>query len=233
MSAKNLKDLFQEELKDIYNGESQILKTLPKLIRAAQSDELRDALEQHLEETEGQKQRLEKIFSNLGIPAKGKTCEGLMGIIAEGDATLDEVGDAATDAAIVAAAQKVEHYEMATYGTLRTWAEQLGHDDAVTLLEQSLEEEKAADQKLTQLAESFVNEAAEGGEEGEEDGDFEASATGEEVEEEVGVMARGRSGSSSSRGSSGGSSSSRNASPSAPATRRRDRSESRPTSKKR
>ena len=231
MSAKNLKDLFQEELKDIYNGESQILKTLPKLIRAAQSEELREALEQHLEETEGQKQRLETIFSNLGLPAKGKTCEGLKGIIEEGDSTLDEVEDAATDAAIVAAAQKVEHYEMATYGTLRTWAEHLGHDDVVNLLQQTLDEEKAADQKLTQIAESFVNEEAEAGEGDEDEGEeYSGRAVGEEEEEEEGVVARGRSDSSSGSSSSG---SSRGGSQGTQASRRRDRTATRTTSKKR
>jgi ferritin-like metal-binding protein YciE len=196
--TENLKDLFEDELKDMYNAEQQILKALPKLIKAARSDELREALENHLDETQGHKERLEKIFSTLGLPAKGKTCDGIKGILAEGDDMVGEAGDNVIDACIAAAAQKVEHYEWSSYGTLKTWAVLLGHDDIATLLEQSETEEKAADAKLTEIAESFANDEAMTGERHEEE--EEATATrsrggeeeGEEDEDE-GSPARGRS----------------------------------------
>lgn len=184
MATENLRKLFIEELKDIYSGETQILKALPKLAKAAHNDELRDALEEHLEASRGHKERLEKIFLDLGVPAKAKTCEGIKGIIAEGDNAIDDAGDAVIDACIIAAAQKVEHYEIATYGTLRTWAGLLGEDHAAGLLEQTLEEEKEADETLTQLAESFANAEAESGHEEEEGEEIEASGTEMEVEEE-------------------------------------------------
>ncbi len=194
MATENLKKLFVEELKDMYSGEAQILKALPKLVKAAHNDELRDALEEHLEVSRGHKERLEKIFEELGIPAKAKTCEGLKGIIAEGDSTVEEAGDKVIDAAIIASAQKVEHYEMATYGTLRTWAQQIGEDRAASLLEQTLNEEKEADSKLTELAESFANAEAESGEEEEEEevgGETEELDFGAEHEEEEVTARRG------------------------------------------
>ncbi|HEY2805772.1 MAG TPA: ferritin-like domain-containing protein [Gemmatimonadales bacterium] len=198
MATENLKKLFVEELKDIYSGESQIIKALPKLARAAHSDELRDALEEHLDATKQHKERLEQIFEDLGIPAKPKTCEGIKGIITEGDKAVEDASEKVIDACIIAAAQKVEHYEMATYGTLRTWAQLLGEDKAATLLEQTLEEERSADEALTQLAESFANAEAESGEGAEEEESEEGPAeigldeSGEEQEEEVGSRGRGR-----------------------------------------
>lgn len=160
-ATMTLHDLFLDELRDIYNAERQITKALPKMIKATSHDELRSALENHLEETEGQIERLDEIFSTLGEKARGKTCDGMAGIIEEGKKVLEQKADDETkDAAVVAAAQRVEHYEIAAYGTLVAWANAMGHDDVASLLEASLEEEKAADEKLTQVAESGLNEQA-------------------------------------------------------------------------
>lgn len=160
MSLENLNDLFEQELKDIYNGESQIIKALPKLARAAQDADLRAAFEDHLEETKVHKQRIEQIFDMLGLPAKGKTCEGMKGIIEEGDEVLDEAGESVMDAALIGAAQRVEHYEIASYGCARTYARALGHEEAADLLQETLDEEKAADVKLTELAMTCANRTA-------------------------------------------------------------------------
>ena len=176
MSIENLKDLLEDELKDLYHAEGQILKALPKLVKAAQDEDLRQAFEDHLEETRGQKERLEQVFEMLGIPAKGKPCEGMKGIIEEGDELMEEIEGAVTDAALIAAAQKVEHYEIASYGCVRTWAMALGEDEVATLLQQTLDEEKAADVKLTEIATTCANRAAEeGDEEGEEGEESEKS----------------------------------------------------------
>jgi ferritin-like metal-binding protein YciE len=166
-TMKDLKELFMSELKDIYDAEKQIVKNLPKMAKAAESDELRSAFEQHLEMTKQQVGRLEQVFEELGVAAKGKKCAGMEGIIAEGKELIEEDMDPATlDAGLIAAAQKVEHYEIATYGTLCAWAQQLGLEKAADLLEQTLEEEKETDENLTQLAENVINkEASEGGEE--------------------------------------------------------------------
>jgi ferritin-like metal-binding protein YciE len=161
MSLDSLESLFIEELRDIYNGEKQILKALPKMARAAESAELQQAFSKHLKETEGQVQRLERIFQDLGQAVRGKQCKGLQGIIEEGKETLEKESDGSVlDAALIASAQKVEHYEMASYGCLRTYAQLLGHTQAAKLLEQTLAEEEAADKKLTQLGESGINQAA-------------------------------------------------------------------------
>ena len=158
---KNLEDLFLDQLKDIYYAEKQIVKTLPKMAKAAQSPQLAAAFEQHREESEVQIDRLEQIFEQIGKPARGKTCEAILGIIEEGKSIMDEFkGTQALDAGLIASAQAVEHYEMARYGTLRTWAEQLGMTEAVTLLETTLGEEEATDQKLTTLATSDANAKA-------------------------------------------------------------------------
>ncbi len=169
-SMESLEELLQDELKDIYDAEKQLTKALPKLAKKAGNEELREALEQHLQETETHVERLEQIFEQLGMPAKGKRCEGMKHLINEGnDMISDADEDATRDAVMIAGAQKVEHYEIASYGTLRTWANLLGKSDAAALLEETLEEEKAADAKLTEIAESFVNEeAAEGDEEEDE-----------------------------------------------------------------
>lgn len=161
MSAHTLSDLYVEELRDLYNAERQILKALPKIIKAASHDELKEALESHRQETEGHVTRLDQIFEDLGKNAKGKTCHGMQGVLSEGAELIEEDPEAMVlDAGIIAAAQRVEHYEIAAYGSVRTWAEQLGLDDHVALLEQTLNEEKAADQKLTALATESINEDA-------------------------------------------------------------------------
>jgi len=167
----SLKDLMQDELRDIYDAEKQLTKALPKLAKKATNEQLREAIEQHLQETEGHVERLERVFQQLGMPAKGRKCEGMQHLIDEGTTRIGDADEDATrDAVMIASAQKVEHYEIATYGTLRTWANLLGHTEAASLLEETLEEEKQADQKLTQVAESFVNAQAaeEGGEDEEE-----------------------------------------------------------------
>jgi ferritin-like metal-binding protein YciE len=158
---KNLNDLFLDTLKDIYFAEKQIVKALPKMAKAAQSDKLRTAFEKHREETEGQIERLEQVFELIDKPARGKTCEAIQGILDEGKEIMDEYkGTEALDAGLVSAAQAVEHYEIARYGTLKQWAQQLGIKDAVRLLDQTLQEEKKTDLALTSLAEASVNLAA-------------------------------------------------------------------------
>ena len=160
-TEKTLDDLFLDTLKDIYYAEKQIVKTLPKMARAATSPELRAGFEQHLEESEVHVERLEQIFELLGKPARGKTCDAILGIIEEGKTIMDEFKDTvALDAGLVSAAQAVEHYEIARYGTLKTWAQQLGLNEAVTLLDATLKEEIATDKKLTRVAESNVNRMA-------------------------------------------------------------------------
>jgi len=157
----DLHELFLDELADVYNAEQQLTKALPKMAKAAESDELREAIEQHLEETEEHVSRLEQVSKQLGESLKRKTCKAMKGLIEEGEEILKEQKDtAALDAALIAAAQKVEHYEIASYGTLVAWAEQMGHDEAVDLLEETLEEEKSADDKLTSVAESIANQKA-------------------------------------------------------------------------
>lgn len=158
MRIESLHDLFVNELRDLYHAEHQLVKALPRMAKAASSGELRQALEEHLEQTQGHAERLEQIFERLGLKAKGKKCEAMEGIIAEGKELLGEdLEDAVLDAGIIGAAQKVEHYEMAGYGTARTWAEQLGFREEAELLQRTLDEEKAADEKLTRIAENIVN----------------------------------------------------------------------------
>ena len=161
MKLDTLKKLYVEELRDIYSAEQQLVKALPKMAKGASSDDLREAIESHLEETKGQVERLEQIFEALDESAKGKTCQAMKGLIEEGSEILDEKGeDSVLDAGIIAAAQKVEHYEMATYGTLRTWAELLNEEEAAELLQETLDEEGEADKKLNDLAEEIVNPEA-------------------------------------------------------------------------
>jgi ferritin-like metal-binding protein YciE len=153
MSVDSLEKLFVNELKDLYSAETQITKALPKMAKAASSSELRGALEHHLKETEEQVKRLEQIFEMIGESPKGKTCEGLKGIIEEGETTMKETQEGPVrDEALIAGAQRVEHYEMAAYGTVRTFAERLGKQQMVQLLERTLEEEKSADKKLTEVS---------------------------------------------------------------------------------
>lgn len=160
-TEKTLEDLFLDTLKDIYYAEKQIVKTLPKMAKAAQSAELKAGFEQHLEESQGHVERLEQIFELLGKPARGKTCDAILGIIEEGKTIMEEFkGTIALDAGLISAAQAVEHYEIARYGTLKTWAGQLGYADAVALLDATLQEEIATDQKLSDVAQTAVNAKA-------------------------------------------------------------------------
>ena len=153
MSVDSVEKLFVEELKDLYSAENQITKALPKMVKAATSKDLKQAFESHLRETEGQIQRLEKICGILGASPRGKSCDGMKGVLEEGSSMLHETAEGdIRDAALISAAQRVEHYEMAAYGTVRSYAELLGKPEIARLLEETLEEEKAADQKLTAIS---------------------------------------------------------------------------------
>ncbi len=159
---RNLQDLYVDELKDLYNAEQQILKALPKMAKAASSPELKDAFNQHLEQTREQVNRLDRIFRELGKTPRGKKCVGMQGIIEEGQEMLKEKAEPSVkDAGLISAAQRVEHYEMAGYGTVRTFANMLGYNDQAQALQTTLNEEGDTDHKLTQLAESMVNPEAE------------------------------------------------------------------------
>jgi ferritin-like metal-binding protein YciE len=162
--AKTLTDLFHDQLQDAYSAETQLTKALPKMAKAAKSPELRAGFEQHLTETKNQLTRLEKVCQQVGCKTGGNTCEAMEGLVEEGEEVLGLGLDGeAQDAGLIAAAQKVEHYEIALYGTLCTFAKQLGHQDAARLLHETLEEEKKTDQKLTQLAEAGINQTAKKG----------------------------------------------------------------------
>jgi len=207
--TKTLHDAFLDELRDSYDAEKQLIKALPKLAKAAENDELRTAFENHLRETQGHVQRLEQVFQSLGEKARGKHCDGIAGIIEEGSSILEEDLEAtALDACLIAAGQRAEHYEMAAYGTLVAWAKTMGHNEAAGLLEQTLDEEKAADEKLTKIAESGVNEEAatraHGGDAGEGEADGRSSRNGGRAS-----ASRSRGAASSSRSSSARSSASR------------------------
>lgn len=159
--SEELHRLFLDELADIMNAEEQLTKALPKLAEAADSEELADAFRSHLEETKGHVERTKQIFESLSAKVKSKTCKAMKGLVEEGSEIMDDLeGSTAIDAGLIAAAQKVEHYEIASYGSLRAWAEQMGHSDAVRLIDQTLEEEKAADEKLTEIAENIANRKA-------------------------------------------------------------------------
>jgi ferritin-like metal-binding protein YciE len=159
---RNLEDLFVEELKDIHDAEKRITKALPKMAKKATSEELKAALEEHLQQTEDQIGRLETIFQNLGKTPGRKTCEGMVGLLEEGQRIMEEGQPGSLlDAGLIAAAQKVEHYEMASYGCLRDWAQNLGHDEEAKLLQRTLDEEGETDKKLTEIAQSLNFDAAE------------------------------------------------------------------------
>ena len=158
---KKLEELFHDTLKDIYFAEKKILSTLPKMAKAAQSEELKAAFEKHYTETEGQIDRLEKVFAVIEKKPQGKTCAAIVGITDEGAEIMEEYkGSPALDAGLLGAAQAVEHYEISRYGTLIAWAEELGLDDAVSLLEETLEEEEATDEALTEIAKTAINQQA-------------------------------------------------------------------------
>lgn len=162
MSVDTIDGLFVAELKDLYSAENQITKALPKLIKAASSEELRGAFEHHLKETEGQIERLEQVFEILGSSPKGKTCNGMKGVLEEGSEMLEETAEAegsVRDAALISAAQRVEHYEMAAYGTVRAYAENLGQTQIFEILGKTLQEEKAADKKLTEISQKVNRQA--------------------------------------------------------------------------
>jgi ferritin-like metal-binding protein YciE len=175
MEHQALKELYIDELRDIYNAENQLVKALPKMAKAANSDELRTGFEGHLEQTRGHVQRLEQIFKGLGEKASGKKCKAMEGLVSEGAEVMGEdYEEDVMDAALISAAQRVEHYEIAAYGTVRTYAELLGEDNAAQLLEQTLEEEKETDQKLTDMAgEINVKAMGEGSEQGSSEEDKE------------------------------------------------------------
>jgi ferritin-like metal-binding protein YciE len=172
-SLNDLNDLLIEQLKDLYNAEGQLTKALPKMAKAATNAELKQAFQNHLAETEEHINRLEQVFESIGEKAKGKTCAAMKGLIEEAKELLEEDAEPEVlDAGLIAAAQRVEHYEIAGYGTVRTWAESLGHGEAAKLLQKTLDEEGKTDKLLTQIAESHVNQMAEDAgddEEGEED----------------------------------------------------------------
>jgi ferritin-like metal-binding protein YciE len=185
MAAQTLHELFVEELRDMYDAEKRIIKALPKIAKHVESDQLRTALTNHLRETEKQVTRLEQVFRSIGETTRGKKCDGMIGILEEGNSAIEELDEGPVlDAAIIAGCQKVEHYEIASYGTLAYFAELLGHERAKELLGTTLEEEKAADEKLNTIAESEVNREALTGS-GEEDD--------EEMEESSSSRGRGRS----------------------------------------
>ena len=161
MKIETLQDLFIDELRDLYDAEKQLVKALPKMANAAASSQLRTAFENHLRETEGHVTRLERIFEQLNEKASGQSCDAMKGLIKEGDKLVSSVDESPLrDAGIIGAANRVEHYEMAAYGTARTFAEMLGYTEAATLLQQTLQEEKQADRLLTEIAETMVNENA-------------------------------------------------------------------------
>ena len=165
MAEKTLTDLFEDSLKDIYFAERKILAALLKMAKAAESSELKAAFETHRVQTESQVQRLEEVFGIIGQKPKGKTCPAILGILEEGNDLMEEyAGSPALDAALISAAQAVEHYEIARYGTLKRWAETLGHDDAVQLLDETLQEEGQTDKDLTELAEMDINAIAQAAE---------------------------------------------------------------------
>jgi len=162
MPNEGLKELYIDELKDIYNAENQLVKALPKMAKAASSEELRTGFEEHLGQTKGHVQRLDKIFEMLNESPKGKKCKGMEGLVEEGSELMKEdFEDALLDAALIGAAQRVEHYEIAAYGTVRAFAEELGESEHVSLLEETLEEEKETDEKLTKLAKQINAQANE------------------------------------------------------------------------
>ena len=162
MKLTTLQDLYVEELKDLYSAETQLLKALPKMAQAAQSEDLRSAFQEHEQQTREQVRRLEQIFDKLDTDAKGKVCKGIQGLLAEGDAYLEEQPDLRVmDAGLISIAQRVEHYEIAGYGSVRTYARELGLQEQQQLLQQTLDEEAATDEKLTHLAEQGINQRAE------------------------------------------------------------------------
>ena len=204
MAGNNLREALVDEIRDLYNAEKQLTKALPKMAKGATSDELREAFESHLEETENQVTRLERVFELLDEKPRGKHCAGMAGIVEEGSEKLQEdAEDSVMDAMLIASAQKVEHYEIGSYGTAIAWAEALGLTDVAQVLNETLAEEKAADEKLSAIAESGINEAATAGEseddEMEED-EEESESTSARSSQGAGVSARSASGARAGNG---------------------------------
>jgi ferritin-like metal-binding protein YciE len=169
MKDNTLRELFLDELRDLYDAENRIVKALPKMVKAAESEELRSGFEQHLEQTKGHVERLKQILTSLDEKASGKKCPGMVGILEEGEELMDEDYEGSVkDAALISAAQRVEHYEIAAYGCVHAWAEELGENEAAELLEKTLTEEKETDAKLTELAEQINTSANEEEQESEE-----------------------------------------------------------------
>jgi ferritin-like metal-binding protein YciE len=192
MASSTLHDAFIEELRDTYDAEKQLTKALPKLAKTATSPQLRQAFESHLAETQQQIARLEQVFTSIEEKPRGKHCDGMAGIIEEGKSIMEEDMDESTmDACLIAAGQRAEHYEMAAYGTLVAWAQAMGHDEAAALLQQTLDEEKNADKKLSALAEGGINQVA---------ADAAHPADDEEEEEAPVAATRGKSSASKSAG---------------------------------
>ena len=202
MSADNLREALVDEIRDIYNAEKQLVKALPKMAKGSESDELREAFEKHLEETEGQVTRLERVFELLDEKPRGKHCAGMAGIVEEGSEKLQEdMEGSVLDACLIASAQKVEHYEISAYGSAIAWAEALGLTEVCDVLNETLEEEKAADEKLSALAESGINQAAtagetEEGEEMEDEDEEEETRANSRKQEQPQASASGRTASS-------------------------------------
>ncbi|MBC7897203.1 MAG: ferritin-like domain-containing protein [Cytophagaceae bacterium] len=202
--TKTFHDAFLDEIKDAYDAERQLVKALPRMIRAATSDELQEALEAHLEETRGHVERLEQAFESLDEKPRGKHCEGMAGILEEGKGALEEDFDeVTTDACIIAGSQRVEHYEIAAYGTLVAWAKAMGHDEAMQLFEETLAEEKAADEKLTAISEAINAEAA-GAANMEGDADEEGEEEEGDEEDEAAVKATAPARAPAKKAASGG-----------------------------
>jgi len=194
-----LQEKLVDEIRDLYHAEKQLVKAIPKMAKAATHEDLREAFEMHAEETREQVTRLEEVFNALGEKVRAKTCHGMMGIVEEGSQLMqEEEKGAVMDAALIAAAQRVEHYEIGSYGTCVEWARLLGLDEVVTLLEQTLEEEKATDKKLTALAEQEVNQNAVS------EGQEEEQGEGEEEQQQTASQSSSRSRKSSRRASGGG-----------------------------
>jgi len=198
MAGNNLREALVDEIRDLYNAEKQLTKALPKLAKASTNEELREAFESHLEETEGHVTRLERVFELLDEKPRGKHCAGMAGIVEEGNEKLQEdMEDAVMDACIIKSAQSAEHYEIGSYGTAIAWAEALELSEVAEILNETLAEEKAADEKLSALAESGINEAATAGETGDEESED------DEEEESAASSARSQSGGASARSASG------------------------------
>lgn len=198
MAGSNLRDALVDEIKDIYNAEKQVVKALPKMVKGATSDELRAAFESHLDETQNQVSRLERVFELLDEKPRGKHCAGMAGILEEGSETLEEdAEDSVMDAMLIAGAQRVEHYEITAYGTAIAWAEAIGLTEVAQVLGESLAEEKAADEKLSAIAESGINDAATAGEsedDMDEEDDEESPSASAGKSEPASVSARSASG---------------------------------------